>query len=230
MYMRMETDPPDTFEGPSICRLLWRGAVYLLLDLLDYPPLHGKETASSRMVVEKIFTLYMSRKPLATCGGSHACYHQNRLRPSGPVHIWFHLIVITVALTCSMVCLTAMTSSNFSRFSRLLVVELPGFCRALRPELFAQVLVARTRARGAWRLGALEGVNGSANTGGDGTSEKLEYCTRYSSLITCDVLLRKLSIRVSSLAVLLYRTFRRASHYDLRTHNPQLHQRALRKK
>ena len=79
------TVPP---EGPSIWRLLWRGAVYLLFDLLDYPPLHGKETASSRMVVEKIFTLYMSRKPLATCGGSHACYHQNRLRPSGPVHIW----------------------------------------------------------------------------------------------------------------------------------------------
>ena len=52
----------------------------------EYPPSHGKETASSRMVVEKIRTLYMSRRPLATSGGSHACYHQNRLRPSGPVH------------------------------------------------------------------------------------------------------------------------------------------------
>ena len=48
-YMRLET---DTFEGPSIWSLLWRGAEYLLFDLLDYPPSHGKETASSRMVVE----------------------------------------------------------------------------------------------------------------------------------------------------------------------------------
>ena len=86
-YMRLETDPPDTFEGPSMWSLLWRGAEYLLLDLLDYPPLHGKETASSRMVVEKGVTMYMSRKPLAICCGSHACYHQNRLRPSGLVYI-----------------------------------------------------------------------------------------------------------------------------------------------
>ena len=87
-YMRLETDPPDTFEGPSMWSLLWRGAEYLLFDLLDYPPSHGKETASSRMVVEKIPTLYMSRRPLATCGGPHACYHQNRRRPSGPVHTY----------------------------------------------------------------------------------------------------------------------------------------------
>ena len=35
-YMRLETDSPDTFEGPSMWSLLWRGAEYLLIDLLDF--------------------------------------------------------------------------------------------------------------------------------------------------------------------------------------------------
>ena len=68
-----------------------------------------------------------------------------------------------------------MTSSSLSRFSRLLVVELPGFCHALRPELSARVLVARTRARGAWRLGPLEGVKGSCSPVGEASEDFCQH-------------------------------------------------------